>query len=260
MSPPIQVITFDLWDTVVVDDSDEAKRTAMSLPSKREQRRLLLWEALQKHAGIERDAVFEAYDHVDSAFNAAWHDEHVTWKIGDRLQRVLDHLGASVPDDDFQKVVFAHEEMEVEIAPDLIEGCAEALGELASQYRLAIVSDAIVSPGHSLRRVLDGHGVLGYFQAFAFSDEVGRSKPHPDMFETVARQLNVPIESMIHIGDREHNDVNGAQKLGMKAILFTGSRSIDLEGTKADAVCDCYADLPALVEKLSSKTGAMTDG
>ena len=36
MSPSIQAITFDLWDTVVVDDSDEAKRTAMNLPSKRE--------------------------------------------------------------------------------------------------------------------------------------------------------------------------------------------------------------------------------
>jgi hypothetical protein len=46
----------------------------------------------------------------------------------------------------------------------------------------------------------------------------------------------------------------------MKAILFTASRSTDLEGTKADAVCDCYADLPALVEKLAAVTGAATDG
>ena len=37
--------------------------------------------------------------------------------------------------------------------------------------------------------------------------------------------MGVGLEEMVHIGDRDHNDVKGPQKLGMKAILFTATRA-----------------------------------
>ena len=43
----VKAITFDLWDTVIRDDSDEAKRAARGLPSKREARREALPCALR---------------------------------------------------------------------------------------------------------------------------------------------------------------------------------------------------------------------
>ena len=42
--------------------------------------------------------------------------------------------------------------MELEISPDPIPGIADALAELATRYRLAVVSDAIITPGRNLRR------------------------------------------------------------------------------------------------------------
>ena len=42
----IKAVTFDLWDTMVVDESDEPKRAAQGLRSKRDERRHLVWEAL----------------------------------------------------------------------------------------------------------------------------------------------------------------------------------------------------------------------
>ena len=47
------------------------------------------------------------------------------------------------------------------------------------------------------------------------------------MFDWRARQMGVAVEEMVHIGDRDHNDVKGPQKLGMKAILFTATRAVD---------------------------------
>jgi len=231
MSRPIEAITFDLWDTIVVDDSDEAKRQAMGLPSKRLQRRLLLWQALDRHQSVDQVRVSGAYDAIDTAFNEAWHDQHVTWPIADRLEKILDALGRNLPEQEFLELVRAHEEMEVEVFPDLVDGCREALEELSGRYPLAIVSDAIVSPGRCLREILDLHRIGGFFQAHAFSDEVGRSKPHRKMFETVASRLDVPIEAMVHVGDREHNDVTGPRRLGMRAVLFTGSRAVDRDGS-----------------------------
>jgi hypothetical protein len=34
----IEAITFDFWDTIAIDDSDEPKRAALGLPSKPESR------------------------------------------------------------------------------------------------------------------------------------------------------------------------------------------------------------------------------
>ena len=45
--------------------------------------------------------------------------------------------------------------------------------------------------------------------------------------------MGVAVEEMVHIGDRDHNDVKGPQKLGMKAILFTATRAVDKEQAPA---------------------------
>ncbi|MFV2068022.1 MAG: HAD family hydrolase, partial [Pirellulales bacterium] len=152
--------------------------------------------------------------------------------------------------EDLAKVVTAHERMEVGIYPDLIPGCRQALEQLSKKTKLAIVSDAIVSPGACLRELLELHGIKQYFSGFAFSDEVGHSKPHRAMFASAADQLGVTIEQMVHIGDRDHNDIQGPHALGMKAVLFTASRDVDTDRTSADAICERYEDLPDIIDKL----------
>ena len=142
--------------------------------------------------------------------------------------------------------------MEVDIPPDAMPGAAPVLERLAKRYKLCIVSDAIVTPGRGLRRLLDNHGLAKPFSGFAFSDEVGHSKPHRKMFDSAANQLGVGISEMLHIGDRDHNDVKGPQQLGMKAILFTASRNVDRDNTTADAVCDSFEDLEAAIERLDA--------
>ena len=124
---------------------------------------------------------------ADAAFNHVWHQQHITWTVEERLRVLLDGLGRTLPDAAIGKLVRAHEEMEVTVCPDPIDGISEALEELSKRYKLGVVSDTIVSPGRCLRQWLDIHGLLGYFSGFAFSDEVGHSKPHPDMFKTVAQ-------------------------------------------------------------------------
>ena len=142
--------------------------------------------------------------------------------------------------------------MEVEVPPDAVDGIAGALAELATRYKLCVVSDSIVTPGARLRDLLEVHGLKRYFTGFAFSDEVGHSKPHRAMFEAAAGQLGVEIEEMVHIGDRDHNDVRGPQALGMKAVLFIATRAQDKDTTSADAICARAADLPAIIDRLSA--------
>ena len=248
----IKAITFDLWDTLVIDDSDEAKRAEQGLRSKFDERRHLLWEALNTTEPIELETVRLAYNVGDAAFNKVWKEQHITWHIAERLRVILNGLGRELPDETFNAVVRAHEEMEVDIPPDAMPDAVPVLERLARRYKLCIVSDAIVSPGSCLRRLLENHGLAKFFNGFAFSDEVGHSKPHRSMFESAAGQLGVEISEMLHIGDRDHNDVKGPQQLGMKAILFTASRDVDKTNTSADAICESFDKLEAAIDRLNA--------
>jgi putative hydrolase of the HAD superfamily len=159
----IKAITFDLWDTLIDDESDEPKRVAQGLRSKPDERRHLVWEALNAIETIDMADVKLAYATADAAFRTVWHDQHITWEIADRLRVVLAGLGRALPDDIFARIVKQHEEMEVVIPPDSIAGAKEALEDLAGRYKLCIVSDTIVSPGRCLRDLLEVHGLKQYF-------------------------------------------------------------------------------------------------
>src|SRR4051812_42570682 len=119
LNPAILTITFDLWDTIIHDDSDEPKQAARGLPPKKIQRRRLLFDALNTMAPIERSAVDLAYDTADAAFNYVWREQHVTWTIAQRLRIVLQGLSRSLPDPIFDRVVADHQSMEIDIEPDL---------------------------------------------------------------------------------------------------------------------------------------------
>jgi len=250
LKPAVKALTFDLWDTIFIDDSDEPKRAAQGLRPKSEQRPYAIFEALKDQEGITWEKVFFAHKLTTSAFNKVWHDQHVTWTVRDRLEVLFTGLGVTLPGDRLQKLILELEDMETVIRPDPIPGAFEALSELKKHYRLAVISDAIYSPGRALRELLNGINLLDIFEVFIFSDEMGFSKPDPRVFTTAAEKLGVPIENMIHIGDRDHNDVKGPQQLGARAVLFTATRDRDKNMTTADAICERYADLPGIIARL----------
>ncbi len=249
----IKAITFDLWDTIVDDDSDEIARKQRGLRSKHGERRHQVWQALNTIEPVDYENVALAYDTAEAGFNVVWKECHINWTVDQRLRVVLNGLGRQLPDDVYRDLVEKHSNMEVEIPPLLNEGIGEALAELSKTYKLCIVSDAIVTPGTGLRKILENYGLKQYFSAFAFSDEVGHSKPHRSMFDKVAEELGFAVDELVHIGDRDHNDVKGPHALGAKAVLYTGSRDGDRDITTADAICDNHHDLPAVIARLAGK-------
>jgi len=247
----IEAITFDLWDTVFVDDSDEPKRAAQGLLPKAGERRRLVHEFLSRHEPLDRGPVDVAYDTADAAFSHVWHVQHHTWTVRQRLSVLLRGLRRSLPEDEMKELVRLHEEMELAVRPDLAPGIGEALARLRGRYRLGVVSDAIFSPGRALRELLAGYGILSHFDCFVFSDEFGCSKPRPELFAEVAAGLGVDLRALVHVGDREENDVAGPHAVGARAVLVTVAKDRGSSQTKADAVCHDYAELPAIIDAMA---------
>lgn len=246
----VGVVTFDLWDCLFADGTDEPKRAATGLPPKRVARRQLVHEFLSPHAPVARELVDIAYDAVDAAFNKVWHDQHVTWSVRERLAVLLTGLNRELPAEELGELVRLHEEMELEYRPDLAPHVREAISELHGNYPLAVVSDAIFSPGRCLRELLKREGLLGYFDYCVFSDELGRSKPDPAMFEAVANHFGINLTEIVHVGDRPYNDVAGAHAVGARAVLVTVVKKRDLAGHSPEAVCDDFAELSRIIETL----------
>ena len=246
----IKAVTFDLWDTIIADESDEPKRLALGLKSKPDARHDMVLAALNNHAPITSDELAIAYRVANAAFVKCWQGHSITWTARERLEVLLKGLGRKLPDAELDELARAMARMEIDVPPDPIQGAADAIAGLARHYRLCIVSDTIVTDGPGLRQLLDLHGLKKYFSGFAFSDEVGRSKPHPSMFEAARRQMGCDFAEMVHIGDRDHNDVKGAQANGMRAVLFTARRDQDAATTSADAVCARHADLAEVIGAL----------
>ena len=248
--PKIKAITFDLWDTIIRDDSDEPKRKAAGRPTKKEERRELVHRYCSKHEHLDRKLVDVAYNAADAAFNKAWKELHVTWTVEERLDLVLKGLGRELPGMERAELIRLHEEMELEIRPDILPGVHDALSKLHEKYRLGVISDAIFTPGRALRRLLSDAGLLGFFEVFVFSDEAGRSKPDRLVFQSAIEAFGVKPGELVHVGDREQNDVDGPHRFGARAVLCTAAVDRGSDGTKAEAVFGDYRELPGIIEKL----------
>ncbi len=241
------IITFDLWDTVFIDDSDEIDRKAKGLSTKRETRRQLVHAAVNELEPVSRREVDIAYDTADSAYNRVWHEHAVTWTVPERLNVICTGLGYQLPPQRFAQLVRDHEDMELHLPPHLAPGITEALEELSATYTLGVVSDTIFSPGRALKQILENYGLLKYFSAFAFSDEVGCSKPARGMFDAIAAQTGAPLTSIIHIGDRLSKDIDGPHAVGARGVLTTVVKVRDEQGDPPDAACHDYKDLAAVI-------------
>ncbi len=251
----IQAITFDFWDTLVIDDSDEPKRAVAGLPPKPQARLNLLVEEITQHYPHVGQARIEgAFQHANQRFRRAWEVEHYTPTVAARVMEVYDYLGLA-PTSGFDAVVRGIEQMEIDISPDFVAGVDEVIPTLAARYKLGIISDAIHTTGLGIRLLLERQGLLEHFSAFVFSDEAGASKPIPVVFENASAALGVPLEHIVHVGDRESNDVEGPLAVGMKALLFTGVVDRGSDHTSANSVCRDLRELPGIIEKLDRLGG-----
>ena len=177
-------------------------------------------------------------------FNQVHHDEQRTLTKEERVRWLAGQLDCELDEAKVPALLEALEESLFVTRPDAVEGMPELVRALSEHYVLAIISDTSYSGGRTLRKLLVDFGILDQFAVTTFSDEMGRAKPHPDLFERTLKQAGFAPEEAIHIGDREDTDVRGAKAAGLDAILFlAASKKKDASGTEADFVARTVMDL-----------------
>lgn len=247
----IQAISFDLWDTLLIDDSDEPKRLAAGLKSKVETRWALTLALFQQFSNKPLAEIQAAFNQNEQEMKNIWKQAHQTPTVTTRIEALGIKLEAQIPKSELLLLVEAWEEMELEYLPDLVPDAASVLADLSADYQLTVISDAIISPGRCLKKILQHYDIARYFSCFTFSDEVGAAKPAKAVFQHAGNNLNLPLASIVHVGDRPTNDILGAKEAGLSAILFTGVTDRSCNEIQPDVVVTQLTALGKAIRKLN---------
>jgi putative hydrolase of the HAD superfamily len=232
-------VTFDFWNTLLHE-----------APGHIRDRRLDAWLGILEDAGFACER-----ERLDAVFESSWQRYVERWHANEQFQAVeaaegiLEELGFAPPpdvraalDDAFEA---AGRDADLEPAPG-IAACLPALR--AAGLRIGIVCDVGMTSSRHLRAHLDGLGLLGWFDHWSFSDEVGAYKPSPVIFRHALDGLGVDDPARVaHVGDLRRTDIAGAQALGMTAIRYTGVFDDPTDGPEGDHVVADHGALPALL-------------
>jgi putative hydrolase of the HAD superfamily len=92
-------------------------------------------------------------------------------------------------------------------------------------------------------------GVLDLIDGAVYSSEIDWTKPHPEAFRAAMAAIGVPDPAgCVFVGDRPRDDVHGAQRAGMRAVLIPNSAVPAFPAAVPDAVISSPAGLRPLLE------------
>lgn len=240
---PPEVVTFDFWNTLLVahDPTKGSPRLdAMVAILEREGETVdgegiessLLDAGRQFDTRWRRNEVFAATDAVDLILLD--HDLHVSDAVRAEMVAVI-----TDPDPEYD--------------PDPTANVGDALEALKTAgIRVGIICDVGFAPSRTLRRILERHGLLGFFDHWSFSDDVGTFKPDPVIFDHALSGLGgVDPSRAAHIGDLRRTDIAGANGMGITSVRYTGafddpgSPDDGSDRVEARIVLPDHAELPA---------------
>lgn len=238
----IDAITFDFWNTLLHEPERGHLRSL----------RLDAWERILRRSGydVERSVLEAALDDSWSTFDAAWQANH-QYRAPDAAAFVLGHLALPLEPDVRDELIDVFVSIAATTVLPAAPNIVAALAALRrAGIRIGIICDVGMTPSTILRGHLERHDLLGYFDHWSFSDEVGVYKPDRRIFEHALAGLGgVAPERAAHIGDLRRTDVGGARAMGMVALRYTGLWD-DPPGDglpEADHVVTDHADLPAVL-------------
>jgi len=241
-------IVFDLFDTLVDlhYGSGAVERVGgRVVPPTARALHAAVVETVPVEFGVFLDAVFA----VDTEFRETRYKCGLELPTGERFDSVLERLG--VADAGLSERMTGIHMGAIHGQTVVPPHHGEVLTELGRKVRLALCSNSSHSP--TALRILDEADFRRHLHAVAISDAVGIRKPRKEIFGSVLAELDLPPESVLHVGDSLKADVAGAAAAGIATAWITRRiedperRLNEYEGPRPDFV---VADLAEIVELL----------
>ena len=188
-------------------------------------------------------------DFTDAAFD----DEYAACRAGqDRSFRV--HLATAFlgPDPDLRALEaraarywqYPPSALHADVVPTLH-------GLLDAGYRLGVIAN---QPSQ-VRAAMDRDGLVGFFEVWGVSDDLGLHKPDPALFRRTLELAGVAGERTVMVGDRLDYDMRPARAAGMHTVwLLRGEAPDDptpSQLAEPDVAIEELQQLPNVLDELS---------
>jgi putative hydrolase of the HAD superfamily len=212
----MKAILFDLDDTLI--DFKGMKKAAITEAAK----------AMVK-AGLDMTSS-EVYESLNSTF----------WEVGiesnSAIQEFLKRLGRlddrilAAGINGYLKGKLSH--------TDPVPGALDVIKKLKKKYKVGVITDA---PRLKAWQRLNLMGMDKLFDVVIAYEDTGKRKPDEMPFRVALKKLSVKPEEAVMVGDWYERDVEGAKKVGMKAVLVGKPRCDE------DWCVSKFADISKLV-------------
>ncbi|MBI3306845.1 MAG: HAD-IA family hydrolase [Candidatus Omnitrophica bacterium] len=165
---------------------------------------------------------------------------HESWFKRDRLQNLASHSSEKIEKDWWRHLVneVFSQVGTIERFEDFFNELYDVFGHPSSwrlypetEYVLAELKKqgkklGIVSNWDSrLFKLCSGLGLEKYFDFVIASAVFGAAKPSPKIFEEALKKAGVLPHEAVHVGDSLEDDIHGAKRLGIEAVLIDRSVS-----------------------------------
>ena len=250
----ITTVTFDLWQTLLLDERDLGQARAMVRLEGAQ-------SALAKFGqDFDLEKISDAYMScfqqcrevrnggldVDFREQVSIFVNHINPGLAERLDRaIMDEIAQFYADSFLAHPPPAHE--------DALH-VLEAIKEMG--FKMGLISNTGMTPGFTFRSYMEERGMLEYFHTLTFSDEVKLAKPSSEIFMMTLEAMDARPEQTIHVGDHVINDIVGAKRCGMKTVWISGfyeREDVDNPETEPDITVDTLAAVVPAVSKLAGK-------
>jgi putative hydrolase of the HAD superfamily len=104
-------------------------------------------------------------------------------------------------------------------------------------YKLGIISNVITS--REIPDWLEADDLGKYFKSVVMSSVFRRRKPDPEIYWEAAKQIGVPPERCVYVGDNPARDVVGTREAGFgMAIILMGKQEFEKDPPRGDNAPD----------------------
>ena len=171
--------------------------------------------------------------------------ERELWQVTERsgqsatIAQVFERAGVTATGE-FLAAYYAAWEPHTYTHPDV----EPLLRELRSRgIKVGVLSNTMW-PRDAHEQVFMRDGVLDLIDGAVYSSEIPWAKPHPGAFRAAMAAVGVDDPAAcVFVGDRPYDDVHGAKRAGMRAVLVPNSGVPPFDGAVPDAVISRLSDL-----------------
>jgi putative hydrolase of the HAD superfamily len=180
------------------------------------------WDAYAREYADDPDQAARVAARIVAAEDAAW--RRIREGAGSaHLAQVLAEAGVDTDHPGHEAALVAYQEFwephtftDPDVAP-VFTGLHDR------GVRVGVLSNTIWSREYH-EQVFARDGVLHLVDGAVYTSEIDHAKPHPEAFRAAMAAVDVDDPAAcVYVGDRAFEDVHGAQRVGMRAILVPNS-------------------------------------